>query len=451
MFRGAPLSVLPIPRWARLGRWLLTLGVLLALPAAAQDALPPDAPAARRPEEKPEAPPPGKPPGPGEKDSGEKDSGEKDSLEELLQEEVSSASVGSFGYRLRRYGITPYVHGVITADLWQWERRHGNVPHHNTFELRDANLYFGADILDLVVPEVFLEFEPTITSFEFNTGIRLRYAQLDLRLHKELLILRAGLFLIPFGTYNTTTFPAFITKLPERPTLFREIIPSPWQEVGVQLLGSWEWAPGRALSYALFATNGMEQYDFDDPFNPDDNATDEGGSIAFFAPSYMDTRNTSKSFGARLSAQLSEGLTLGASGYTGTYTRDGGRGLSIFGLDANFLRGPLSLELEAAYARQEITGGTLEKWGYSAIGAYRLHAQAEAVLAVDEAEVGTLPPPLDRQSFSVSGRSYWGGLIFFPFPTQIPTALTKAIYRVTAPDNGQPAQHVLIFQLAVGF
>lgn len=442
MFRGTPLPVLPAIGWARLGQGLLTLWMLLALPATAQESPEsPEPPAAVAPPEAPEPPePPEAPPAP-----------EKASLEDLLQEEVTSASVGSFGYRLRRYGITPYVHGVITADLWQWERRHGNVPHHNTFELRDANLYFGADILDLIVPEVFLELEPTFNSFEFNTGLRLRYAQLDLRLHKELLVLRAGLFLIPFGTYNTTTFPAFISKLPERPTLFREIIPSPWQELGVQLTGTWEWAPGRAFNYALFVTNGMEQFDVNNPLDPSDDGPDEGGSIAFFTPSYVDIRNTSKSFGARLSAQLAEGLTVGASGYTGAYTRDGGRRLNIFGLDANFIRGPLSLELEAAFAHQAITGGALEKWGYSAIGAYRLHTQAEAVLAVDEAEVGELPPPFDGQSFSVSGRSYWGGLLYFPFPNQIPTALTKAIYRVTVPDGARPAQHVFILQLAVGF
>ncbi|ADO74973.1 hypothetical protein [Stigmatella aurantiaca] len=429
--------------WCRVGLWLLPLWMLHAAPALAQDDTPPAT------DEQAQASAPPTAPGDPAADPAPK-SPEK-SLEELLQEEVAPASVGSFGYRLRRYGITPYVHGVITTDLWQWERRRGNVPHHNSFELRDANLYFGADIFDLIVPEVFLEFEPSFTSYEFNTGIRLRYAQLDLRIHKELLVLRAGLFLVPFGTYNTVTLPAFINKLPERPTVFREVIPSPWQEVGVQLTGSWQWAPGRALSYAVFITNGMEQFNGNNPLDPNDDGVDEGGSIAFFTPSYADIHNTTKSFGARLSAELAEGLSVGASGYTGAYTYDGARRLSLVGADATFVRGPLTLELEAALAHQQIQGGALDKWGYAAVASYRVNAQFEPLVALDQAKIGTLPAPFDGQSFAENGHSYWGGFIFLPFPEQIPTALTKAVYRITFPSQDKPTQHVFTLQLTVGF
>ncbi|WP_224241240.1 hypothetical protein [Hyalangium gracile] len=441
---GSPLGK---HRWTRLGLCLIPLWLLQGLPASAQEAgtgspgQPP--PAAEEAEEAKESSPtaPEEPKAPAEPDS----------LEDLLQEEVAPASVGSFGYRLRRYGITPYVHGVLSADLFQWQRRTGDAPHRNTFKLRDANLYFGADILDIIVPEVFLEFEPSFTSYEFNTGIRLRYAQVDVRLYKELVVLRAGLFMIPFGTYNTTTFPAFITKLPERPTVFREVVPTPWQEVGIQLGGEWEWASGRSLRYALYATNGMEQYDVDNLFDPSDDGIDEGGSIAFFTPSYEDANNTRKSFGARLSTQITEGLTLGASGYLGAYTKDAARDLSIFGVDANFVRGPLTLELEAALARQEVLDGTLDKWGYSAVVAYRFNSWFEPLVSFDHVRVGTLPAPFDGRSFAEDASSVWAGFIYYPFPEQIPTALAKTVYRVTNPRADTPMSHRLIIQLALGF
>jgi hypothetical protein len=356
------------------------------------------------------------------------------SLEELLQEEVPTASVGSFGYRLRRYGIHPYIHGALAVDLWKWREEEGD-PAYQGFDLRDAHLYFGADILDLIVPELFMELESNDPGV---SELFLRYAQLDVRLAEQHLVMRAGLFLVPFGTYNTEVFPRFISKLPDRPGYFNELVPVAWREVGVQAFGKWEWKPGLSLSYAVYVTNGMQQ---PDPDGPDDGVA-EGGSIADLENVFEETSNTSKSVGAHVRMEALPGLAIGLSGYTGPYTLNGKRQLSLAGMDLSFHRGKLSLELESAVARQEVTGGALTKWGYYALAAYRVHSVVEPVLAIDEFHLDGDPED--------DGRTFWVAANVFPFPDQIPNAQFKLSYGNTFYRNGV-SQSRFTFQFAVGF
>jgi hypothetical protein len=407
-------------RWARGGLWMIPMLALQSVPAIAQES-PPGSQAQPSPAAQEEPPTP-------------------DDLEELLQEEVPTASVGSFGYRLRRYGISPYIHGVLTADLWRWRKRTSDTPDYNGFDLRDAHLYFGADILDLVIPELFMEFEQNEPG---SSRLLLRYAQIDLRLRQELLVMRSGLFLVPFGNYNVEALPRFITKLPDRPEFFRQLIPVSWQEVGVQLFGRWEWAPGLLLSYAVYITNGSELPDSDDPEDPTDDGLGEGGSLGDLENVFQEVHNSDKSIGARFRAELIAGLSVGLSGYTGAYTEDGNRRLSMVGLDMSFYRGPFSLDVEAAFAHQEVTGGALRKWGYAVIAAYRVHPMLEPVLAIDEAQLDGAPEE--------NWRAYWGGLNFYPLPDRVPTAVFKGAYRASVPGGGEAVRHNLSVQLAVGF
>lgn len=359
-------------------------------------------------------------------------------LEELLQEDVPAASVGSFGYRLRRYGITPYIHGALAADLWRLRDEHGET-FYQGFDLRDAHLYFGADVLDLVIPELFVEFESDAPG---QSELFLRYAQVDVRLHDRLLVMRAGLFLVPFGTYNTRAFPRFITRLPDRPAFFNEVTPAPWRELGVQFSGRWEWKPGLALSYAVYVTNGKQQPDEDDPDDPTDDGVDEGGSLEDLENVFEEVSNDEKSIGAHLRLEPTPGLSLGLSGYTGAYTANGRRQLSMLGMDVSFSRGGLSLDLETALARQEVTGGTLTKWGYCAIVAYRIHPMVEPIVAIDET---VLDGALDGE-----GRTYWAALNIFPFPEQIPTALFKTAYSAFIHRGGEAHQRFTL-QFVIGF
>lgn len=365
------------------------------------------------------------------------------SLMDLLEEDVPTSSVGSFGYRLRRYGVDPYIHGVLASKLIQWTNPAGDAPSLYGAQLLDAHLYVGADILDVVVPEIFIEIEPLQFFGSSFQWLNVRYAQIDFRLMGHHLVLRSGIFLIPFGTYNTYSYPHFITRLPDRPAFFREIIPSPWHEVGFQLLGEWEYAPGRSLRYAAYFTNGRTQPDFNIPGNPADDGVDEGGSLAFFSPSFVEDRNNEKSVGARISADIIKGLSVGLSGYTGAYTANGARQLTMVGIDTNFQRDALTVEAEAAFIHQQITDGALKKWGYAIVASYRVHRMFEPLLAIDDIRLNGAP--------NNDLRTYSAGFSLYPFPDKVPTAVGRAVYGATTHRGDAGTDHRLTLEVAVGF
>jgi hypothetical protein len=364
-------------------------------------------------------------------------------LTDLLEEDVPTSSVGSFGYRLRRYGVDPYIHGVLASKIIQLIDRPGDAPTQVGSQLFDAHLYVGADILDVVVPEIFIELEPLQFFGSSFQWLNVRYAQIDFRLMGNHLVMRSGIFLIPFGTYNTYSYPHFITKLPERPGFFREIVPSPWNEVGLQFLGEWEYAPGLSLRYAAYFTNGRAQPDFNIPGNPADDGIDEGGSLFGFTPSYLDDRNNEKSFGARISADIIKGLSVGLSGYTGAYTVNGARQLTMVGIDTTFQRDALTVEAEAAFVHQQITDGALKKWGYAIIASYRVHPMVEPLLAIDDIR---LNGPRNNDT-----RTYSAGFSLYPFPDKVPTAVGRAVYGAWTRRGDGGTEHRATLEVAVGF
>jgi hypothetical protein len=208
--------------------------------------------------------------------------------------------------------------------------------------------------------------------------------------------------------------------------------------VGVEAFGRWEWRPGLALSYAVYVTNGMQPPDSDDPAD----GVAEGGSLEDLVSVFEETSNSSKSVGGHVRLEALPGLAIGLSGYTGPYTSNGKRQLSLVGMDASFQRGKLSLEMETAIARQEVTGGALTKWGYYALAAYRVHPMVEPVLAIDEFHLDGDP--------NDDARTFWAAANVFPFPDQIPNAQFKISFSDSLHPNGVSRSRFSL-QFAVGF
>ena len=125
------------------------------------------------------------------------------SLEELLATPIRTGEAGSFGYSLEAMGIKPYLHGYATID---WAQRFQDGPDLNTFDAHYFNVFVGANIQDVVTPEIQIETEH---GFEFAV----RFAQVDVKVN-DYLSVRAGLFLVPFGVYNEYLYPEYISKLP---------------------------------------------------------------------------------------------------------------------------------------------------------------------------------------------------------------------------------------------
>ncbi len=347
-------------------------------------------------------------------------------IERMLRSEMAGGTTGSFGLRLERYGISTSLHAYVVAEF------DAETGAQATFDLHYFNVFVGANIRDVVIPEVQLEYE------HGGAEIQIRYGQIDVRVFGERLVVRAGKFLVPMGVFNSFLYPEFISKLPDRPFVLREIVPVSWPEVGIQMRGRYEWREGSAIGYALYLVNGLEQAD--DLMTP---GADEGGAIRDMRNNVIDGHHSDKAFGFRLGIEPTPGLTFGVSGYSGAYTVDGARRLSIGDVDVGLRRGNLTVRGELVGAIQEIAGTSLTKRGFYVIASYRLFGFVEPVLEFDAIWLDGAAAD-DRMRATA-------GLILYPFPDKVPTFVLKQSYAATWDRAGDPISHRYVAQLAIGF
>lgn len=84
--------------------------------------------------------------------------------------------------------------------------------------------------------------------------LELEYADVSYVLDNYIII-RAGKFLSPFGTFQERFHPAWINKLPTKPLGFGHESVGPSSELGVELRGGIPLGPSK-LNYSLYASNG---------------------------------------------------------------------------------------------------------------------------------------------------------------------------------------------------
>lgn len=348
------------------------------------------------------------------------------SLESLLKREIRGGETGSYGLRLAEFQAESELHGYLSADINGSSR--GQV---STFDLHHAVLFARADFFDRIIPEIALEWEHAGTEFYAP------YAQVDLRTSNAL-ILRIGSFVAPVGAFNEYQYPDFLRKTMLMPIAMREIVPALWSEVGVQARGKFSDALGRGFNYAVFTSNGLEQSDPD----PKDGVVPEGGSIRDMRKHARDQANANKAFGGRLGATVSRGLDIGLSSYHGAYTTDGKRDLTLFGSDLTFQLEEFTLRIEAAAARQEVTGGLLDKRGGYLLLARRIRPSFEPYVQLENVHLEGLSNPVRRRVV--------GGAVYYPFPEEAPYAMLKfegVWTRYGASDSFGQA----LAQLTIGF
>ena len=124
--------------------------------------------------------------------------------------------------------------------------------------------------------------------------------------------LRLGLYLVPFGKYNTANRPhqnPFI----QAPLLQANLYPESWRDVGLLAEGKWG-----GLGYSVYLGNGLgEGQDLQDGQQFGDNNGEPGaGGRAFFT--------------------LSQDFEVGGSYYRGSYDDQGQRGLQLWGGDLSW-------------------------------------------------------------------------------------------------------------------
>ncbi|MBL4849043.1 MAG: hypothetical protein JKY65_26260 [Planctomycetes bacterium] len=452
------------PRSTGLLLFLSLFVALLAGPSHAQDAeAPSDAPAsdsAKDADSNPEPDAESDAPGDSEGDPGEEEDplgGEEEfpeeegdfsdleaRLEEGLTDDVSSRRTGSFGKYLTQYGIDPYLHAYATFDYVNFEKKKVA----NTFDMHYFNLFIGANIRDRIIPELQIE-------YEHSEEISVRFAQVDIWIH-DLLTIRAGLWLVPFGTYNEYLYPEFLSKTPRGPILdgtLRELIPVAWNDVGVQLRGRYELADDIEINYVAYVANGLEQKD--DANTP---LVEDGGSIRAMRKNFRDQNSGRKSVGGRVGFK-GYGLNFGGSVYHGAYTEDGRQEITFFGFDAQYERGGFSAGVEAVYVHQRKRAAVdLYRKGVYAWVAYRFEGvlgdwvavDVEPVFAIDWVRLGNKFAN-NRLEKAGNRRGYIGGINIYPFPQVLPNLNWRVFYAGYDQNGDEVRDNIFMTQLTLGF
>lgn len=131
------------------------------------------------------------------------------------------------------------------------------------------------------------------TELEFNiqggeVEVGFEYADVMYVMNKFMTV-RAGKFLLPFGTFMERLHPSWINRLTSKPLGFGHDGIAPSSGVGVELRGAFD-IQGSKWNYAIYATNGPTLKD-------GDHEPEEAGMLGF---ENLIDNNASKAFGGRV-------------------------------------------------------------------------------------------------------------------------------------------------------
>lgn len=361
---------------------------------------------------------------------------QEDDLEDLLNSDISAGSAGSFGYNLNKenqeLGIEPYIHAYSTFDAKK------ETVNPFTFDNLYYNLFVGVNIKDLIATEVQYEHEHGSAGIAGYSEVRV--GQVDL-LVNPLLNFRVGKFLVPVGSFNPYLYPEYITKGAMRPFALREIIPVTWSDTGVQIFGKYEFGIGKDINYSLFAINGLKEQLTKDEKALADADANYVANIRKMRNNSVETEKSDKGLGGRVGITPIDGLEISFSGYTGSYTADSSKRLSMGDIDLVYEVGNFSFRSEYVYAMQQTKGtDAIKKGGYAQVS--YLLKPVEPVIRFDMIDFSN-DPKHDRQRIAV-------GLNYYPIYDTYKKFVVKAWYSYTMQkDLKEP--NSFYFQTSLGF
>tara|TARA_R110002096_G_scaffold51956_2_gene135497 strand:- start:168 stop:1358 length:1191 start_codon:yes stop_codon:yes gene_type:complete len=195
------------------------------------------------------------------------------------------------------------------------------------------------------------EFEGAFEDGEFEWG--LEYADVAYVLNNYMTV-RAGKFLLPFGTFMEKLHPAWINRLSTRPLGFGHDGIAPTTDVGVELRGAFHLGDVK-LNYQAYVINGPQLKDGSEE-------PDEAGMLMF---GYMADNNNDKAVGGRLGffPFSSSALEVGFSALSG---KVGDKGSRFADVRANLYAIDFSLVKNLSFMKSmvDIKG----QYNYSQIG-----------------------------------------------------------------------------------
>ncbi len=156
----------------------------------------------------------------------------------------------------------------------------------------------------------------------FDYNLEVRYDSPDLFSLQEAWVgyrpsdsfhLKVGLYLVPFGTYNTASRP-YQTPLIQPPLAQAALFPESWRDLGGLVEGKFG-----MFKYDIYLGNGLRE------------------GLDLSAGQQFGDNNTNKAVGGRLSLNLSRGFDVGGSYYRGKFDDPGQRNLTLYALHAGWV------------------------------------------------------------------------------------------------------------------
>jgi hypothetical protein len=198
------------------------------------------------------------------------------------------------------------------------------------------------------------ELEFVLESNELEIG--LEYANV-MYVANDFLTIRAGKFLLPFGTFMERLHPSWINRLPTAPLGYGHDGIAPSSGIGVELRGAVNLG-GPRLNYSIYSTNGPRLKDGSDE-------PEEAGMLMF---NNFEDNNNSKAFGGRLGllpfADSSTEIGFSAYSTNGTGANESvyeDVGAFLYALDFSFIKqisGFGIVDIKSQYNNSNIDGAT---------------------------------------------------------------------------------------------
>jgi len=196
------------------------------------------------------------------------------------------------------------------------------------------------------------ELEFNITGDDLEVG--LEYANIMYVLN-DYMVVRAGKFLIPFGTFMERLHPSWINRMPTRPLGFGHDGIAPLSGVGVELRGAFR-VGAATMNYSVYGTNGPSLK------TPGGEEPEESGMLQF---TNLKDNNNSRAYGTRIGLlPFSDSSTeIGFSYYTSDKVGTKGSeyeniGANLYAIDFSYVKQLPAIggtvDVKAQYNKSEI-------------------------------------------------------------------------------------------------
>ncbi|MFK7952217.1 MAG: hypothetical protein AB8B73_05180 [Ekhidna sp.] len=348
---------------------------------------------------------------------------ENDEFNSEITQDNKKTSTGGFGADLAKNVSFVNFNGYITNEFFAAQKEN------TTFDNHYFNIFISSQLTDKIFLEGQLEYE------HGGQDIDVRYAYADYKL-SEAFVIRSGKFLVPAGQFNEYLYPEYLNKTVSRSWVNREISPSAWAEVGVQVRGRLGNNEDATPFYSVYVVNGLS------------GAT---SSIRSLRGNSRDTKNggnDNKAIGGAFGLDLGSDITVSANYYSGKYTEDNKLNLSILGASFYMNKEKFHLWGEYHMANQEAyndysdaTLGSidLKKNGFYLQGGFMVTDKFEPVIRYDQISLDG--DPNDDRSRITLGANYY----------LAKTAVVKVNYELISDDGADADDNVFGVQLSVGF